>query len=331
MDLFFSYLIYFVLFSVSLAIIHLANSRLRSSSSKLPPGRTGWPVIGEILEFAFAARRGKPERFINDRMKKYSPEVFRTSLMGENMAVICGASGNRFLFSNEDKLVSSWWPSLMKKILYSPSLFDNPPKEDLMRPSSSVHEFLKPEALKHYVEIMDMMARKHVDMYWNSKEEVKVYPLSKKYTFDLSCRLFMNIEDPQSVTKISDGFDRIMAGFISLPINIPGTAFNHAIKARNNLHKEIGEIIRKRKEELTESSRDSDSPALDLLSRMLLMNLDENIEVPSEIEVTTRITAMILASHETTSTAITFALWYLAEFPDVYDAVLKGNIPTKPS
>ena len=216
---------------------------------------------------------------------------------------------------------------MIKKILYSPSLFDNPSTGDLMKPSSVLHEFMKPEALKQYVGIMDMMARKHIDMHWNSHKEVKVYPLSKKYTFALSCRLFLNIEDPKSVAKISDGFDRIMAGFFSLPVDIPGTTFNHAIKARINLHKEIGEIIRKRKKELREK-RDSEL-VHDLLSEMLLTS-DENSKVMSELEITTRINGLLLGSHETSSTAVTFVLKYLAEFPEVYEAVFKGN-PSKPS
>lgn len=313
----FSCLLYFIPISASLSIILVLASGLKSPSSKLPPGRKGWPVIGETLEF------GNPEKFIKDRMSKYSPEVFQTCLMGENMAVMCGASGNKFLFSNEDKLVTSWWPSFMKKILYSPSLFDKPSTEDnLMKPHSSLHQFLKPEALKHYVEIMDMLAHKHIDIYWASNKEVKVYPLSKKYSFFLSCRLFMNIQDPEFIGKISDNFDRITSGLFSLPIDIHGTTFNHGIKARKNLHKEIGEIIRKRKKELV--AEDDHVIHDDLLSQMLLMS-DENSKVMSEMEITTRINTLLLGSHETTSRAITFVLNYLAEFPDVYNGVLKGD------
>ena len=108
---------------------------------------------------------GNPGKFIKDRMNKYSPVVFQTSLMVENMVVMCEGLGNKFVFSNEDKLVSSWWPNIIKKILYSPSLFDNPSTTDLIKPPSFLHKFLQPEALKQYVEIMDIMARKHIDMY----------------------------------------------------------------------------------------------------------------------------------------------------------------------
>ena len=327
MDLLFSFLIYFMLFSISLAMILLANSRLKSSSTKLPPGRKGWPVIGESLEFALAARSGNPERFVKDRMDKYSRQVFRTSLIGENMAVFCGAAGNKFLFSNEDKLVTSWWPNFMKKIMYFPTInIDNPSTPNLLKPPTALHEFLQPDAVKRYVEIMDMMARKNMDMYWSSNEEVKVYPISKKYTFELSCRLFLNIKDPESVAKICDGFDCIAEGFFSLPIDIPGTTFNSAIKARNILHREIMEIIKKRKEVIEDKKRSDDQLAdhQDLLSHLLLMP-DENGKFPSEPEISTYILGLLLASHETTCTVITFVLKYLAELPHVYNAVLKGN------
>ncbi|RVW70755.1 Beta-amyrin 28-oxidase [Vitis vinifera] len=132
------------------------------------------------------------------------------------MAVMCGASGNKFLFSNEDKLVTSWWPNLIKKILYFPSLLNDASTRDLTKPHRALLQFLK-----QYVEIMDLMAHKHIDMDWAPNKKVKVYLLSKKYTFALSCRLFLKIEDSEWVARISNDFDHIMAGFISLPIDIP--------------------------------------------------------------------------------------------------------------
>ena len=75
---------------------------------KLPPGQTGWPVIGETLDFLANGWKGHPEKFIFDRMVRFSPHVFKTSLMLEDAAVFCGSAGNKFLFSNENKLVKAW-------------------------------------------------------------------------------------------------------------------------------------------------------------------------------------------------------------------------------
>ena len=51
----------------------------------------------------------------------------------------------------------------------------------------------------------------------------------------------------------------------------------------------------------------------------MLLVPDENGKVLNEMEISTYILGVLLASHQTISTAITFILRYLAEFPDVYD------------
>ncbi|RVW94974.1 Protopanaxadiol 6-hydroxylase [Vitis vinifera] len=214
----------------------------------------GWPIIGETLEFSLACQGGNPGRFLNDRMNKYSPQVFKTSLLEANMAVMCGASGNKFLFSNEDKLVVSWWQRSMKKILCFPSVFNETLTGDKFRPPTFLPEFLKPEALQHYLATMDSMASEHIELNWSSNREI------------------------------------LNEGFLSVPIDIPGTTFNRALKASKFIHNELLAIIR------------------------------------NEMEISTQVICLLFATHHTTSSVITFILKYLAEFPDVYSKVLKEQM-----
>ncbi|KAL6316283.1 hypothetical protein AAG906_017914 [Vitis piasezkii] len=322
MDLFFSYLLYLILFSISLPIVFLITYRHKSSNPNLPPGTMGWPIIGETLEFALACQGGNPGRFLNDRMNKYSPQVFKTSLLEANMAVMCGASGNKFLFSNEDKLVVSWWQRSMKKILCFPSVFNETLTGDKFRPPTFLPEFLKPEALQHYLATMDSMASEHIELNWSPNREVLVFPLARKYSFALAFRLFMSIDDPEYVEMISHPFQILNEGFLSVPIDIPGTTFNRALKASKFIHNELLAIIRKRKMELEQKG---DSATRDLLSHMLLAS-DENCDVKSEMEISTQVICLLFATHHTTSSVITFILKYLAEFPDVYSKVLKEQM-----
>ncbi|MCL7025291.1 hypothetical protein MKW94_023807 [Papaver nudicaule] len=90
-----------------------------------PPGTTGWPIS---LEFIRASLNGAPEKFFNDRVHKYSSDVFKTSLLGVPITVLSGAAGNKFLFSNEYKLVKIWWPLSIRKII--------PTSEDAFLPTS---------------------------------------------------------------------------------------------------------------------------------------------------------------------------------------------------
>ena len=100
---FFQIMLHLVVFSISFSLIFLKYKQ-KSNRDKLPPGKKGWPIIGETLEFARIGQKGTPEMFIKDKMREYSQDLFKTSMFGENMVVCCGASGHKFLFSNEKKM-----------------------------------------------------------------------------------------------------------------------------------------------------------------------------------------------------------------------------------
>ncbi|PRQ30445.1 putative cytochrome P450 [Rosa chinensis] len=130
------------------------------------------------------------------------------------MAVLYTAAGNKFLFSNENKLVKSWWPANFEKIFANSEKTDTTQESIRLRKVLSL--FLKPDALHRYIRVMDEVTKQHLDMYWSSsssssvdyvKEEdqkviIKVHLLAKKYTFTLACRLFLNIKDPKLVAIV---------------------------------------------------------------------------------------------------------------------------------
>lgn len=321
MDFYYHLFLYLSIFYISLYLLFLVF-RKKSSSPNLPPGKKGWPIIGESLDFVGAAKSGCPEKFINDRTAKYSPEVFRTSLLGEDMAVFCSASGNKFLFSGQDKYITTWWPSSMKKVIVFPETMEKFNKDDPKKMRSFLPEFLKPEALQHYIPIMDSMTREHLESDWSPYKEVKVFPLTKNYTFALACRLFMNIKDPQVVSKFADPFARIAPGLTSVPINIPGTPFNKAVEGGKVIRQELLNIIRQRKKEISEGK---DAKSRDLLSR-LLTEADDDGSVYYEMDVSNKIIGLLIASHDTTSTSITVIVNYLASLPHIYEKVYEEQM-----
>ncbi|KAA8535878.1 hypothetical protein F0562_030881 [Nyssa sinensis] len=153
--------------------------------------------------------------------------------------------------------------------------------------------FLKPEALQKYVGIMDSIAKKHLETSWDFKNEVMVFPLAKEYTFAVACRLFLSIEDPKHIAKFSHPFHFLAAGVISIPINLPGTPFNRAIKAAEMIRKELLEIIKQRKKEMMEKKL---SPKHDILSHMLTTT-DENVEFMKENDIADKIIEQVPVSN----------------------------------
>lgn len=253
-------------------------------------------------------------------MAKYSSIVFKTHLLGEQAAVFCGASGNKFLFSNENKLVQAWWPNSVNKIF--PSSTQTSSKEEAIKMRKMLPNFMKPEALHRYVGIMDHIAQRHFASGWENHDQVVVFPLAKQYTFWLACRLFLSVEDPNDVAKFADPFDVLASGLISIPIDMPGTPFNRAIKASNSIRKELVAIIKQRKIDLGEGKA---SATQDILSHMLL-TCDENGKFRGELDIADKILGLLIGGHDTASSACAFIVKYLAELPEIYERVYKEQM-----
>ncbi|CAI9099011.1 OLC1v1035755C1 [Oldenlandia corymbosa var. corymbosa] len=298
----------------------LYKNKSGSSAGRLPPGKTGFPVIGESYEFLSTGWKGYPEKFIFDRMTKYSSQVFRTHLLGEKAAVFCGATGNKFLFSNENKLVQAWWPKSVDKVF--PSSSQSSSKEEAIKMRKMLPNFLKPEALQRYIGVMDYIAGKHFSSNWENQDKVEVFPLCKNYTFWIAARLFVSVEDPAEVAKLLEPFNVLASGLISVPVDLPGTPFNKAIKASNQIRKQLLEIIKQRKIDLAEGKA---SPTQDIMSHMLTTS-DEDGNFMDEANVADKILGLLIGGHDTASSACTFIVKYLAELPEIYEGVYKEQM-----
>lgn len=252
-------------------------------------------------------------------MKKYSKDIFRTSLLGESVVVLCGPAGNKFLFSNENKLVVAWWPKTVEKIFPSPSNISGQAEAKKMR--KLLPQFLKPEALHRYIPIMDRVVMQHLDREWDNKNEITV-PLAKNYTFGLACHLFVSIDDPARIQELGKPFGDLTAGLLSFPIDLPGTAFNIGIKASKFIRNELVKIIKQRKIDLEEKKA---LPTQDILSYMLLA-VDDDGNFMDELDIANKILGLLIGGHDTASAAITFIVKYLAELPYVYDGVRKEQM-----
>ncbi|KAF7127993.1 hypothetical protein RHSIM_Rhsim11G0023600 [Rhododendron simsii] len=306
-----------LLLCTSLTLIFLWSfftlTKHKSRSANLPPGKVGYPIIGETLQFLLLFRKACQEKFISERRKKYSSDVFLTSLFGHDMVFFCGPAANKFLFSNESKLVASWWPKSINKLFYSDSSVSSTSmvvKSKLSRELIAV--FLKPNAVQGFVPAMDRVARELIRKEWEPKagREVVVYEMAKKYTFELACQLLAGIEDPEHWAGFHDRFASVLAGITSVPIDFPDARF---------LREKIAVIIKERKSRLQKE----ENPSIPDLVSGYLLTPDENGKFRSVEDTAEKILGTMIGAFETTSMALTFTIKYLAELPHVYQEVFK--------
>ncbi|KAG5560949.1 hypothetical protein RHGRI_004096 [Rhododendron griersonianum] len=260
------------------------------ADSRLPPGGTGLPIVGETLDFFI-----NPEKFITDRMKKHSPDIFRTNFFGEKIVVICGPNGHKFLWSNENKYFTTFYPQAIQKLF----LTSQPKVEKLVR-EEAVQAirgpgFLKPEALVHYLAGMDSIIQQQLKTHLEGKSEVKIHPFSRAVTLTLACKFFMGTDNPERVAKLIRHFDDITEGIHSLPFNFPGTAFYSASKAAGVIRKELATVIKEKKAAVA-----AGSPSQDLLSTFI------STGVMSDAEVADKIMGLLIAGYSTVAATMTF-------------------------
>ncbi|KAF8390945.1 hypothetical protein HHK36_023245 [Tetracentron sinense] len=301
-----------ILIFVFLALSFFAYKRKSGSGTKLPRGSLGWPFMGETLEFLY----GKPEKFVGDRIKKYSPDIFKTKILGEQTAVICGPAGNKFLFANEQKLVTAWHPHSMQKLFRSYKAATPAPTREAETKILRDPGFLKPESLMRYLGQMDLITQQHLQTYWAGKEEVKVYPLAKTFTLTLASRFFLGLDDPDRVAKFVSKFDDMTMGQHSIPLNFPGTAFYRASKAARAIRGELELIIREKKAAMSTGAQ-----MQDILSHMIMVT-DPTGRFMPEAEIADKIMGLLVAGYSAVATAITFLMKYVGQRSDIYEKIL---------
>jgi cytochrome P450 len=316
---------FFLLLSLVPVVLVLgifALTRRSKGCRNLPPGSLGWPIVGETLEFL----SGKPEKFVFDRMNKYSPEVFKTKILGEETAVICGPSGHKFLFSNEQKLFTAFRPHSMQKIFrphQAGAQISRAAEAQISRAAEAKilksPGFLKPEALVRYLGKMDSITQQHLQTHWEGKDTVNAFPLTKTLTLTLACRFFLGADDPQRIARLVTSFDDITLGMHSIPLNFPGTIFHKANKAAVAIRRELRKIIQEKKAAMA-----TGPPMQDILSHMIVAT-DPSGKYTPEAEIADNIMGLLVAGYSTVATTMTFFMKYVGERPDIYDKILAGD------
>lgn len=297
-----------IFFTISFFAFRNASS---SVDPNLPPGGSGWPIVGETLDFMV-----NPEKFVSDRMKKHSPDIFRTNFFREKIVIICGPNGHKFLFSNEDKYFTAYLPKAMQKLFFSTQVqnSDKVLSNDEMKLPRFMAFFLKPEALVNYVAGMDSIIQKQLKTHLEGKAEVKMYTFCRSITLTLACRFFLGLENPERIVKLVGQFDKVAHGIHNLPLNIPGTAFHYAVRAAGVIRKELVDVIAEKRARVA-----SGAPTQDVCTSMV-------VEGMSDEDISEKIMGVLVAGYSTVANTITFFMKFVGERPDVYHKILSEQL-----
>uniref|UniRef100_A0A2N9F2Q7 Cytochrome P450 n=1 Tax=Fagus sylvatica TaxID=28930 RepID=A0A2N9F2Q7_FAGSY len=211
--------------------------------------------------------------------------------------------------------------------------------------------FLKPESLKQYVGKMDEEVKKHLELHWQGKQQVKVRTLMlpKVRHMELISNVQPNekalvnaynsqekfigirVERGARKDKFVACFQEMIEGMWSIPINLPLTRYNRSLRARTRVQNMVKDLIREKRLELEQKGA---STHQDLITCMLSIHNENNEQVITEKEIVDNVILVMVAGHDTSSVLITFIMRLLANEPTIYAAVLQEQeeiVKSKPS
>ncbi|KAL2320190.1 hypothetical protein Fmac_029159 [Flemingia macrophylla] len=287
------------------------NKNKQDSPLKVPNGSMGWPFAGETLGFLKAHTSNSMGSFLLEHISRYG-KVFKSHLFGYPTIVSCDLELNTYVLQNEGKLFPVDYPKVMHNILGDFSLLIV--KGDLHKKlRSTIINFVSAtKSESNFLHYVEMLALSRMNSWDPVSKQVAFYGEAKKFTINVMMKHLLNInpEEPLA-TKILLNFENYIKGFISLPINIPGSAYSKALKARIRLSAIIKDIITERRK----CNNVKPMEGGDLLNVILSK---QNL---SDEEMVSLVLDLLFGGYETTAKLLSLIAYFLGGAPNVLETL----------
>ena len=279
-----------------------AESPESERARPLPPGGRGLPVIGETLEFL----KG-PRAFLERRKARWGP-VFTSRVLGMRLVSLVGVEANRWIFSNEDKILRNRWSAAIRRLLGAQSLSLQVGEAHRARRRVLAPHFRR-TGLEPLVEPITAVAREHLRRWAEAGGETAAVELFKELAFEIAARYIFGDIARLDLPRLSVDFDDWVQGmFVPVPVPLPGTTFGRAMAARERLFAAIAAEVERRAA--------SPERGPDVLSTLLDVRDEDGRPLP-RTTIVDEIQLLMFAGHDTTVTALTNIVLHLSQHPDV--------------
>jgi cytochrome P450 len=221
------------------------------TTTRVPPGSDGLPLLGETLSFA-----KNPFRFIDQRLAAHG-RTFRTSVLGRRAVVVAGAeAAGRFIDSNVVMREGSMPPHI-QQLFGGRSLPLLDGEVHRVRKGIVLQAFTR-AALTAYLPQMQRSVERAFAR-WSGAGEIRWLDELKRLSIEVIGATIFGMEPGPALDRLRADYGTLTGGFATLPINIPGTRYRKALQARDRIFTVLRALVRDRRE----------APADDGLSRIL--------------------------------------------------------------
>lgn len=297
------------------------KKKKRKSRSRVPKGSSGWPFIGETLDFISSSYTSKPVSFMHNRKSLYG-NVFRTHLLGKPVIVSTDPEVNKVVLQNHGNIFIPSYPKTITELFGESSILKMNGALH-KRVHASIGRFLKsPELKAQITRDIENSVKLSLDT-WKNHPLVYVQDQTKQVTFEILVKVLMSLAPGEEMELFKDEYKEFIKGLICLPIKLPGTQLYKSLKAKEKLVKMIKRIIEERK--VAETSRD----VIDVLLRDISDKRSEAAQCLPLDSIAGNIIEMMVPGEDSVPMVITLAVKYLSDNPVALDQLVEENMDLK--
>jgi cytochrome P450 len=242
-------------------------------TAPLPPGSSGFPLLGETLTFL---RDGFG--FIDERLRRHGP-VFRTHLLGRTAVVMAGPEACRAFIDPDHVERAGSMPPNVREIFGGTSLplLDGAPH--LARKKLVLAGF-GPAALARYAPAVQARVEALFRRFAEAAGAVTLAPELKRLMIELIAENVMSLGPSSTTEGLYRSFLTLADGITALPVPLPGTDYKRALGARDQILGVLrGEVARHRE------ALAAGAPLDDGLGRMLAAEAADGTRLDDEAAV----------------------------------------------
>ncbi|XP_077234773.1 abscisic acid 8'-hydroxylase CYP707A2-like [Tasmannia lanceolata] len=272
----------------------------RLNKLPLPPGSLGWPYIGET----FQLYSQNPNVFFASKQKRHG-SIFKTHILGCPCVMISNPDAVKFVLVSRAHLFKPTFPASKERMLGRQALFFQQGDYHSKLRKLVLRAFM-PDAIKSYVSDVETIA---VDTLhsWEGRS-INTFQEMKTYAFNVALLSIFGKDEMLYREEIKECYYILEKGYNSMPINLPGTLFHRAMKARKQLALILAKILSCRRQSKEEGN--------DLLASFM-----GEKEALTDDQIADNIIGVIFAARDTTASVLTWIVKYLGENPSILQAL----------
>ncbi|KAJ7554278.1 hypothetical protein O6H91_06G133100 [Diphasiastrum complanatum] len=283
-------------------ILRSADQRRRIKG--LPAGGSlGLPLIGETLQYLLMH-----ESFMKNRRKQFG-DVFKSHIFGYPTVISVDSEINKFVLQNEGKLFQANYPKSLSEVLgkYNMFIIDANLHKRMRGIALS---FLNTAMLKDHL-LHDVEEYVGANLSTWKNRIVNLQTETRAMTFYLIAKQIISFTPGGETDKIKGDYYEFTDAFFSLPFDFPGTKYARGLKARKRIVNKLSEVVSERRRQLQHDAH------TDVLATVLQSERNDGEGEYTTEQIIDFLVGLLVAGHETTSTAMMMSVKFLTDNPNV--------------